>query len=670
MTRTKLALLTVAPPSVVALAVASAASGCNQSAPAYDPRARARGGRGPRPDYGAVVTQAVPPPPISGGTLLAGRKGGLTLVADPDRSRLHVVDVRRGLSREIVLPDSDEPGRAVLDGAGRAHVAMRASGDLVTVDLASASIVLRRSACIAARGVAYDAAHDAVVIACAEGALGVFPAGGGPATKRIATERDVRDLWIAGDTVFVSLFRTATIHSYTTAGEWLRARPMNGANVAWRMTSFSMPKDEAAPAEDEDAGAPEEAPPSCAAPADGGASDGGASDDVDCAEPPASTDPEPPVLPPDVPIVVDQVPTDPRPGASPIGYYAGGGAPCTASSVVSARVDLLGAGSVSIPDAVLPVDVATNGRHVAVAAAGNGHTPSLAQLFVFDARGLVPLRMPLDAGTTGSLGGGGGYYGGAGPCDDIVRVSLPGQVVATAFDGDGRLLVQSREPAALYVMSPDYRTVRRTIPLSAESREDTGHAIFHSNSGGFIACASCHPEGGEDARVWTFDVGKRRTPSLRGTVANTEPFHWSGDLPDLHALVAHTFVERMSGPTLDGPQEATLKSWLFAIPAPKPPTAASEAARRGASVFEAAGCARCHGGAMLTNNLTTDVGTGGMLQVPSLRGVGWRAPFLHDGCARTMADRFSPACGDQLHGNVGSLPVQQRSDLAAFLDTL
>ena len=40
--------------------------------------------------------------------------------------------------------------------------------------------------------------------------------------------------------------------------------------------------------------------------------------------------------------------------------------------------------------------------------------------------------------------------------------------------------------------------IATTIPYAEGSREDTGHAIFHSNSGGFLACASCHPEGGDD----------------------------------------------------------------------------------------------------------------------------------------------------------------------------
>jgi cytochrome c peroxidase len=42
-------------------------------------------------------------------------------------------------------------------------------------------------------------------------------------------------------------------------------------------------------------------------------------------------------------------------------------------------------------------------------------------------------------------------------------------------------------------------------------------------------------------------------------------------------------------------------------------------------------CATCHAGERLTDNRTYEVRTGAALQVPSLRGVAWRAPFIHDG---------------------------------------
>ena len=46
--------------------------------------------------------------------------------------------------------------------------------------------------------------------------------------------------------------------------------------------------------------------------------------------------------------------------------------------------------------------------------------------------------------------------------------------------------------------------------LGGASVFDTGQALFHGNTGSFDACASCHPEGGDDGRTWDFDrIGPR-----------------------------------------------------------------------------------------------------------------------------------------------------------------
>lgn len=82
------------------------------------------------------------------------------------------------------------------------------------------------------------------------------------------------------------------------------------------------------------------------------------------------------------------------------------------------------------------------------------------------------------------------------------------------------------------------------------------------------------------------------------------------------------------------------------------------------------GCANCHSGPALTNNETVDVGTGGPLQVPSLVGLGRRAPYFHDGCASTLVEIFEAACGGGLHGAVGALRQGQLAELVAFLESL
>jgi hypothetical protein len=57
--------------------------------------------------------------------------------------------------------------------------------------------------------------------------------------------------------------------------------------------------------------------------------------------------------------------------------------------------------------------------------------------------------------------------------------------------------------------------------------------------------------------------------------------------------------------------------------------------------------------------------------VPSLRGVSWRAPYMHDGCAPTLRDRFTPSCGGgDRHAVTSVLGEGDITDLIAYLDTL
>jgi cytochrome c peroxidase len=244
-----------------------------------------------------------------------------------------------------------------------------------------------------------------------------------------------------------------------------------------------------------------------------------------------------------------------------------------------------------------------------------------------------------------------------------------GEAIAVAYDGQSRLWVQTREPAALVAPGFNLR-----ITLSTDSRADTGWAVFHSNSGGNIACASCHPEGGEDGHIWQFaNLGPRRTQSLRGDVGPTAPFHWNGEFADFDALLGDVYVGRMSGPNLASDQKQALLGWVDSIPLlPQSPPADPAAVARGQALFEDAahvGCTTCHAGAELTDNATVDVGTGGLFQVPRLIGVGWRAPFMHDGCAQTLTDRFG-SCGGTQHGTTAQLTAAQIADLVAYLNTL
>src|SRR4029078_12312524 len=88
-----------------------------------------------------------------------------------------------------------------------------------------------------------------------------------------------------------------------------------------------------------------------------------------------------------------------------------------------------------------------------------------------------------------------------------------------------------------------------------------------------------------------------------------------------------------------------LMTWIDTQPRVAHAAPADTAAvARGRALFKdasRAACAPCHAGAAFSNNQTVDVGTGGAFQVPSLVGIGSRGPFMHNGCAKTLAGRLT-----------------------------
>ena len=92
----------------------------------------------------------------------------------------------------------------------------------------------------------------------------------------------------------------------------------------------------------------------------------------------------------------------------------------------------------------------------------------------------------------------------------------------------------------------------------------------------------------------------------------------------------------------------------------------------GQGLFESEeiGCSGCHSGPKFTTGETEDIGRGAPTQVPSLVGVSVRAPFMHDGCAATLRDRFDPVCGGSEHGHPELLDDAGLDDLVAYLETL
>ncbi len=321
----------------------------------------------------------------------------------------------------------------------------------------------------------------------------------------------------------------------------------------------------------------------------------------------------------------------------------GGGSGSTGGVVRSEALTISGSTAVVTPlggaqSVVLPVDVAVSpsGR-VAVISAGTGAVV------------LLQLGGRLDV--------------------PLVEHGVDRQLTSVVFSGETAFIF-AREPAQLLAVSPE-GMVSQTVNLGGSSVASTGHELFHRGTSAGLACASCHPEAGEDGHVWPFAEGLRRTPTLRGGLGGTQPYHWSGEMPRMNELLQSVMSARMNGPSLSDARIASVEQWLTAQPALPGPKVDGAAAARGRSIFEsqAAACSSCHAGPQGTNNATLAVGTGAPFQVPRLAELAWRGPWLHDGRMHSFEARFDASSGGEAHGHVAQLTVAERTDLLEYLKT-
>jgi len=235
-------------------------------------------------------------------------------------------------------------------------------------------------------------------------------------------------------------------------------------------------------------------------------------------------------------------------------------------------------------------------------------------------------------------------------------------------------------------------------PLSAEVL--AGKRLFHDAADlrmakdGYIRCATCHPDGGQDGLVWDFTdrgEGLRNTIDLRGKAGMAMgPLHWSANFDEVQ-----DFEHDLRGPfgglgLLDdadwaltdtplGPPKAGLSVDLDALAAYVSSLEVAVAPvaplpKGGAEAFEAAGCGECHPAPLYTDSpdaVRHDVGTllpssgqrlgGGLdgLDTPTLLGVAHSGPWLHDGRAATLEEAL------EAHADGVSSPL-----LVEFLEAL
>jgi mono/diheme cytochrome c family protein len=524
-------------------------------------------------DNRTPVVAEVPPPAISGGTMLV-LSDDRVLLADADRDRVHIVSISpAAYEADVLFEAGAEPGRSVEGTNGLVHVVLRGAGDVASIDSFSGEILDRRHLCTDPRGIAFDEASARLFVACADGTLVAMPEDANLGeVERQFIEPDLRDIVIHDGALLISRMRSAEVLEVSMAGLSVTRRrsPEATANaqatVAWRMTKLE---------------------------------DGR----VAMLHQFSSTD--------QVPLSVPDEEEKGDEGDSGGAPYGGGFCvPPIVSPGVSTWLDLDSPSTSQLSGLTPAVDIAFGGpdEQIAIAVAG---AP--------DGEPDVRFGLGDDFCFEGSL-----------------ALSTPGQPVSVAFLPDGRLLVQSREPSALYVYSPSL-IHELTIELSSKSRFDTGHDLYHVATTAQIACASCHPEGTDDGHVWQFErIGARRTQSPEVGLEGAAPFHWDGDMDDFQTLSNEVYTHRMGGAMQSDDRAAAFERWLFAAVRAPAGTEVDESLRaEGEALFVDQGCASCHSGSRMTNEQTVAF-RGKSSQLPSLRRVALRPPYMHDGRAEDL----------------------------------
>ncbi len=622
------------------------------------------------------VIAETPPPPIMGGTLRILADGNTAVAADPARDVVHFVDLDAGeVIATVPLQSGARPGR-IAESPGAVHVVLTGAGRVLTLDT-NGNTIRQADVCAEPRGLEYVPSGQTLLLACRDGRLLSLSPQDGQLTPFASLPTDLRDVMVvtpeAGkESIFVSRFRSAELIRVHSDGSVDPERVLPDI-TAMRTVVTQEAADEFGNVfvqEEELVEVPMAATVAWRARAVG--------NDV---------------------VVLHQRAQRGEINVSSAGGYGGGcegvvqpgvskldqdAAVLTSSalSLLNVGVDFAvspdgtwwafadaGVSDPETPREFVLTDEATPGQTsvigVASGSTAEGTSPqSNAPVQLFSATALELSSAPDPEFACGS-----------GPSASLA--GDPGQQ-ATAVEFNptrpAQLVALLRQPAVLLIHD-DVATSSeaRRVPLGGADITDTGHDLFHRVDTA-VACVHCHPGGADDGHVWEFaGFGERRTQSLETGLR--APFHWDGDLADMGELMKEVFAGRMSAAPQSESRTTALADWLSSL---SPPAAGvvsdAQLVERGRQLFESAdvGCASCHSGAALTDGALHAVGTTeSPLKTPSLLGVAQRLPLMHDGCAASLRERFTTACGggDQ-HGVTSHLSDAELDALTAYMGSL
>ncbi|GAA4651214.1 hypothetical protein GCM10023116_34970 [Kistimonas scapharcae] len=224
---------------------------------------------------------------------------------------------------------------------------------------------------------------------------------------------------------------------------------------------------------------------------------------------------------------------------------------------------------------------------------------------------------------------------------------------------------------------------------------------------GYISCASCHDDGGEDGIVWDFTdrgEGLRNTISLRGRMGDAHGnVHWTANFDEIQdfendirnafggsgflsdaefAATANPLGAPKAGRNAELDALAAYVASLEEYPRSgqrKASGGLTDDALLGKLVFDTLNCASCHSGPIFTDGQRHDVGTiqpssgqgigqplvGVGFETPTLLGVHNTAPYFHNGQAETLLDVFRSG-----HGNTAGLTDPDLQLLVSYVGSL
>ncbi len=243
-----------------------------------------------------------------------------------------------------------------------------------------------------------------------------------------------------------------------------------------------------------------------------------------------------------------------------------------------------------------------------------------------------------------------------------------------------------------------------------------GKKIFYDASSeqiaqdGYLSCASCHLEGGSDGQIWdltSLNEGLRNTIDLRGKSGTGHGrLHWTANFDEVHdfehqirllnsgtGLLEQKDFEQHQDPLgtpkagisedLDALAEYVASLSSFSVSPYKHSDGSLTAdAAAGRQIFNQLACFQCHGGDAYTNSeagFLYDVGTlkpssgkriGSTLlglDVPTLKGLWYSSPYLHDGSATSIREVLITYNPDGTHADISSLSSKEIDQLITFL---